>query len=115
MKSACFLQKSSGTGPQVLLYELATGNLLLSQQVFDGVRVHGIHVRHIVGEPESKNQITIAVHGEGRVKVLELPGIDRKGSPDLKLCIVQSLPRFSQWILDVRFLQVLWSDLLVLV
>jgi len=89
----------------VLLYDLVTGDRLLSQQVFDGVRVHGIHVRC-----EFKNPVTIAVHGEGRVKVLELQSDDRK---DLKLCIVQSLPRFFQWILDVRFLQVDWTGLLI--
>lgn len=86
----------AGTGPQVLVYDLVRGDLLLSQQVFDGVRVHGIHVRR-----ESKNPLTtIAVHGEGRVKVLELQSNDRK------LSVLQSLPRFFQWILDVRFLQV---------
>jgi len=89
----------------VLLYDFVSGDLLLSQQVFDGVRVHGIHVCC-----EFKNPVTIAVHGEGRVKVLELQSDDRK---DLKLCIVQSLPRFFQWVLDVRFLQVEWTGLLV--
>ena len=107
----------AGTGPQVLLYDLATGDLLISRQVFDGVRVHGIHVRHDhpIGDPELVNQVSIAVHGEGKVKLLELQGDGKKGIPGFKLCIVQSLPRFFQWVLDVRFLQVHWSDLLVLV
>lgn len=85
----------AGTGPQVLVYDLVRGDLLLSQQVFDGVRVHGIYVRR-----ESK---ILAVHGEGRVKVLKLQSNEKD---DLKLSLLQSLPRFFQWILDVRFLQV---------
>lgn len=99
----------------MLLHDLKTGDLLLSQQVFDGVRVHGIHVRHDhpIPEPEPRKSVAVAVHGEGRVKILELQGDDRKGTPHLKLCIVQSLPRFFQWVLDVRFLQVQYTDLLV--
>lgn len=75
VSALCFLSTPSlpylvaGTGPQILLYDLATGYLLLSQHVFDGVRVHGIHVRrdHPADHPESNNLATIAVHGEGGV------------------------------------------------
>lgn len=99
----------------MLFYNLVTGDLLLSQQVFDGVRVHGIHVRHDHPSDNLKfrNPVTIAVHGEGRVKILELRGDGEKETSELKLCIAQSLPRFFHWILDVRFLQVDCSGLLV--
>lgn len=40
------------------------------------------------------SQIPIAVHGEGRVKVLEL---QKKETSNFKFCIVQSLPHFFHW------------------
>jgi hypothetical protein len=116
-----------GTGPQVLLYELETGSLLLSVHVFDGVRVHGIRAlpystprgpkeeEEEEEEEEAVNptlQATLAVHGEGRVKLFELlhHGCCHgslpppRGKWELKL--VHALPRFFHWVLDVRFLQV---------
>lgn len=70
--------------------------------------MHGIHVRrdHPADHPESNNLATIAVHGEGRVKILKLQGGYKKKAADFSLCIEQSLPRFFQWVLDVKFLQV---------
>jgi hypothetical protein len=109
----------AGTGPQVLLYELETGSLLLSVHVFDGVRVHGIRAFPYSTprgpEEEAVNptlQATLAVHGEGRVKLFELlhHGCCHgslpppRGKWELKL--VHALPRFFHWVLDVRFLQV---------
>lgn len=77
--------------------------------------MHGIHVSHDnpSDELELVKPVTVAAHGEGRVKILELRGVDRKETSELELCIVQSLPRFFHWILDVRFLQVDWSAPLV--
>lgn len=105
----------SGTGPQVLLYDLATGELLLSQQVFEGVRVHGIHAlrQPLRFESEPSNsllQASIAVHGERRVKVFELYwNQTMEGLPVRKpqLRLAHAMPRFFHWVLDVRFLQVI--------
>lgn len=101
----------SGTGPQILLFNLESGELLISHHVFDGVRVHGIHAHH---DPscspgsESTLQATVAVHGERRVKIFELHR--HMTSAKLEFVLVQSLPRFFQWVLDVRFLQVIWPS-----
>ncbi|KAL3689810.1 hypothetical protein R1sor_016119 [Riccia sorocarpa] len=99
----------AGTGPHVLLYDLLTGSLVSSIVAFDGVRVHGICCGPATQEKlhpmssECKSTLsTVLVHGERRVKVLEMVG-SLSGN---EICLKpwRSLPRFSHWVMDVRLL-----------
>ncbi|KAG6556956.1 hypothetical protein Mapa_001372 [Marchantia paleacea] len=94
----------AGTGPHLLLYEILTGTLLSSIDAFDGVRVHGICCGPAIrrkSDPTSSNGLfTVLVHGERRVKVFEMLCLHKGENPQLQL--LQSLPRFSHWVMDVR-------------
>ncbi|BFI34384.1 hypothetical protein AXG93_2278s1330 [Marchantia polymorpha subsp. ruderalis] len=97
----------AGTGPHLLLYEILTGTLLSSIDAFDGVRVHGICCGPAIrkkSDPTSSSGetrlFTVLVHGERRVKVFEMLSVHKDENPQLKL--LQSLPRFSHWVMDVR-------------
>lgn len=109
-------------GSQLLWYDLQSGLLLLSQSVFDGVRVHGIHTGtvhtghihtppavHPIGPPPTKQAtseavVLLVVFGEKRVKVLELGALGSEGRDveDASVNVLQVLPRFSSWVFDAR-------------
>jgi hypothetical protein len=111
-------------GSQLLWYDLQSGLLLLSQSVFDGVRVHGIHTgtvhtSHIhttpafppIGAPPpekatSEPVVLLVVFGEKRVKVLELGALGSEATVggDAGVNVLQVLPRFSSWVFDARLL-----------
>lgn len=113
----------AGTGAQLLLYDIITGKLLFSSHVFDGIRVHGIHsscclVQDI--DPSCCKRIstvTIAVYGERRVKLFD---VQLNGKLDSKkrfkgqvsLDLLQIVPKFSHWVMDVRFLKGLNKEVL---
>ncbi|KAL2631977.1 hypothetical protein R1flu_016663 [Riccia fluitans] len=97
----------AGTGPHVLLYDLLTGSLVNSIVPFDGVRVHGIccgSVQEIdpMSSKKESRLSTVLVHGERRVKVLEL--VHTQSGEEILLKPWRSLPRFCHWIMDVRLL-----------
>lgn len=105
----------SGTGPQLLLFDMGSFELLLSKHVFEGVRMHGIEVgSHSLSLwlPWQKSGVfmTLAVHGERIVKlynlILENESFDCQIEDKSILSLFQNLPRFKHWILDVRFLKV---------
>ena len=106
----------SGTGPQLLVFDMSSYELLLSSCVFEGVRMHGIGVcSSTLGPWEclEKSDIctVIAVHGERMVKLFKLiiqeKLVEGQQSIDqAKLITYQKLPRFSHWVLDVQFLKV---------
>eukprot|EP00250_Pteridium_aquilinum_P022674 c2553_g1_i1 orf=96-4151(+) len=105
----------AGTGPQLLLFDTGSFELLLSKHVLEGVRMHGIEVGsqslgHWVPRQESGVFTTIAVHGERTVKLYNLILEDgildcQQKDKQIQLNLFQSLPRFKHWILDVRFLK----------
>lgn len=109
-----YVDLSSGTGAQVLLYDLITGDLLDSRNVFDGVRVHGILSGPGFGEgddsptsPFAYKTRTVVIHGERRVKLFKMLWHLEEETPQLQS--LGSLPRFSHWVMDVRVFQVTWK------
>eukprot|EP01018_Ginkgo_biloba_P008951 Gb_26563 [translate_table: standard] len=121
MSALCFIYapwKSSipyllaGTGPQILLYDMETGKLLCSSHVFDGIRVHGIHSScHSVEKCFRKSStVRVAVFGERRVKLFdvklnETSNITKQLKGRVDLDLLHILPKFGQWVMDVRFLK----------
>ncbi|KAL6515884.1 hypothetical protein OROGR_019189 [Orobanche gracilis] len=99
----------AGTGSQILVYDLKTGNMIKSFQVFEGIRVHGISLEN-VHQQFSGSRLTfrVAVYGERRVKLFSLR-IDSdsqlRPSLDMKLTLMISLPKFGHWVMDVCFLK----------
>ncbi|KAM7526949.1 hypothetical protein LguiB_030359 [Lonicera macranthoides] len=102
----------AGTGSQIILYNLVTGKMISSFQVFQGIRVHGISSTIIdfdsTQPPSSSSSFKVAVFGERRVKLFSLH-IDSHSNNQLQVCVdlipFHSLPKFSHWVLDVRFLK----------
>lgn len=68
--------------------------MMSSFYVFHGIRVHGITC-------SSFDSNEIAVFGERRVKIFSVRVDD-----DVKLTLLQSLPKFGSWVLDVCFFNV---------
>ncbi|XP_031112942.1 uncharacterized protein LOC116016710 isoform X1 [Ipomoea triloba] len=98
----------AGTGSQILVYDLASGLIIRSFEVFDGVRVHGISLGPFSDHSSDSTTVTfkIAVFGERRVKLFSLL-INSLAHPreslHLSLTLMQSLPRLGHWVLDVAF------------
>ncbi|XP_024018186.1 uncharacterized protein LOC21397028 [Morus notabilis] len=90
----------AGSGSQLLVYDLELGKMISSFYVFHGIRVHGITC-------SSFDSNEIAVFGERRVKIFSLRVDD-----DVKLTLLQSLPKFGSWVLDVCFFKGNESSLL---
>lgn len=105
---------ASGTGSQILFYDLHTGNMIKSFQVFEGIRVHGISCTVMScteGTCISKLDFKIAVFGERRVKLFSLhidiaSNMQNQAQVSVDLILHQSLPKFNHWVLDVCFLEV---------
>lgn len=103
----------SGTGSQILIYDLHTGNMIKSFQVFEGIRVHGISctiMNCTEGTCSSKLDFKIAVFGERRVKLFTLSidiatNMQNQAHVSVDLILHQSLPKFNHWVLDVCFLE----------
>lgn len=106
----------AGTGAQLFLYDIETGELLCSSHVFDGIRVHGIHSScYVVQDIDHScsmriSAVTVAVFGERRVKLFKLQLTEKsecakKPKEQISLDLVQVLPTFSHWVMDVRFLK----------
>ncbi|KAL1816485.1 hypothetical protein DCAR_0520886 [Daucus carota subsp. sativus] len=103
----------SGTGSQILFYDLHTGNMIKSFQVFEGIRVHGISCTVMScteGTCISKLDFKIAVFGERRVKLFSLhidiaSNMQNQAQVSVDLILHQSLPKFNHWVLDVCFLE----------
>ncbi|CAH9082556.1 unnamed protein product [Cuscuta epithymum] len=97
----------AGTGSQLMVYDLASGVMLRSFQVFDGIRVHGISLASSTDHSsDSTAAFSIAVFGERRVKLFSLMLTSSINSGEylhLSLTLVQSVPRLSHWVLDVVF------------
>ncbi|CAK7348505.1 unnamed protein product [Dovyalis caffra] len=113
ISALCFLHPPSnlfslpfllaGTGSQLLLYNLESGNIIESFQVFDGIRVHGITCSFNEEEsspfPSSTVSFKIAVFGEKRVKLFNLH-IQTHSRANADLALIHCLPKFTYWVLD---------------
>ncbi|XP_062084393.1 uncharacterized protein LOC133790668 isoform X2 [Humulus lupulus] len=84
----------TGSGSQLLVYDLELGKMVNSFDVFHGIRVHGISSCNI-------HSHKIAVFGEKRVRLYSL----HLAQIGLDLTLLQSLPKFGSWVLDVCFLK----------
>ncbi|CAN1236319.1 WD repeat-containing protein 6 [Linum grandiflorum] len=97
----------AGSGSQLLLYNLETGSLIKTFQVFQGIRIHGIACSDGFSALTSNNlSFQLSVFGEKRVKLFTLNvTLESEHSLLVDLALEHSLPRFSHWILDVSFLK----------
>lgn len=102
----------AGSGSQLLVYDLEEGNLVNCFYVFQGIRVHGIssYVRSgATGTTSPMFAFVIAVYGEKRVKLFSLQVFrNQQSQVCLDLTLLQSLPKFGNWVLDVCFLKVIY-------
>lgn len=89
----------AGTGSQLLFYDLLTGNMIASFQVFKGVRVHGISCLPV--SSNSTLTFKVAVFGERSLKLF-LFTIQLPHNHNLHLLSSQSL---AHWVLDVCFVE----------
>lgn len=100
----------AGSGSQILVYELEQGTMLRSLDVFQGIRVHGIFCGGgaVIGDDGSIG-FDMAVFGERRVKMfrLEIDLGHQQQVLDVGLRLLQLLPSFGNWVLDVSFIKVL--------
>ncbi|XP_023734896.1 uncharacterized protein LOC111882766 isoform X2 [Lactuca sativa] len=98
----------AGTGSQLLFYDLHTGNMIASFQVFKGVRVHGISCLPLTDTvTDTSLTFRVAVFGERRLKLclfnIQLPHHNKQTI--VHLLSFQSLPNLGHWVLDVCFIQ----------
>ncbi|CAN6803463.1 unnamed protein product [Brassica oleracea] len=93
----------AGSGSEILLYELTSGELIRSFQVFEGVRVHGTVCSGSFVRSGDKYKCKLVVFGEKKVKIFALV-VELGSSPgevSVGLEVVESLPRLSNWVFDV--------------
>nr|XP_011467078.1 PREDICTED: uncharacterized protein LOC101298466 [Fragaria vesca subsp. vesca] len=98
----------AGSGSQILVYELEQGTMLRSLDVFQGIRVQGICCGSgaVIGDDGSIG-FDMAVFGERRVKMfrLEIDLGQQQQVLDVCLRLLQLLPSFGNWVLDVSFIK----------
>lgn len=95
----------AGSGSQVGVYDLELGKIVKSFCVFQGIRVHGLFCCEPASLP-SELAFKLVVFGERRVKLFSLHIRMNTPKPLLDIALVQLLPKFSNWVLDVCFLRV---------
>ncbi|KAF3504368.1 hypothetical protein F2Q69_00039460 [Brassica cretica] len=97
----------AGSGSEILLYELTSGELIRSFQVFEGVRVHGTVCSGSFVRSGDKYKCKLVVFGEKKVKIFALVVElgSSGGEVSVGLEVVESLPRLSNWVFDVCFLK----------
>lgn len=86
----------AGTGSQLLLYDLGSGELLSSLLAFHGIRVHGI-----VLLSSGTEATRVAVFGETTLKLFLLSS----SSPSLREHPQEHLPPFDHWVLHASSLR----------
>ncbi|KAM1715356.1 hypothetical protein TB2_025369 [Malus domestica] len=99
----------AGSGSQIMVYDLEMGRMVRSFDVFQGIRVHGIiccgsssSTECAEGTLASSVAFEITVFGETRVKMFSLQ-IETEQQVNACLTLLQSLPKFANWVLDVSF------------
>ncbi|CAN8248111.1 unnamed protein product [Cochlearia groenlandica] len=98
----------AGSGSEILLYDLSSGDLVRSFKVFEGVRVHGTICSSSFVRFNNRYTYKIVVFGEKRVKIYSLivELALKPGEISVNMKLLESLPRFSNWVFDVCFLKV---------
>ena len=106
------LNAQTGSGSQIMVYDLELGRMVRSFDVFQGIRVHGIiccssssSTERAEGTLASSVAFKISVFGERRVKMFTLQ-IETVQQVNVSLTLLQSLPKFANWVLDVSFFKV---------
>ncbi|CAL9009232.1 unnamed protein product [Prunus brigantina] len=98
----------AGSGSQIMVYDLEVGRMVRSFDVFQGIRVHGIvccsSTDCAEGTLPSVVAFNIVVFGERRVKMFSLQ-VAMGQLVSVSLTLLQSLPKFANWVLDVSFLK----------
>ncbi|KAH0981980.1 hypothetical protein GBA52_009157 [Prunus armeniaca] len=91
-----------------MVYDLEVGRMVRSFDVFQGIRVHGIvccsSTDCAEGTLPSVVAFNIVVFGERRVKMFSLQ-VAMGQLVSVSLTLLQSLPKFANWVLDVSFLK----------
>lgn len=109
-----FLSLCTGTGSQMIIYDVLAGKTLNSFHVFEGIRVHGISCS-FVDSTNCRSSATlafkIAIFGERRIKLFSLhfdTTLDYQilENTCFQLTLILALPKFSHWVMDVCFLKV---------
>ncbi|XP_010428847.1 PREDICTED: WD repeat-containing protein 6-like isoform X1 [Camelina sativa] len=97
----------AGSGSDILLYDLSSGELIRSFQVFEGVRVHGTVCSTSFVRSAERYTYKLVIFGEKKVKIFSLivELASSSGEISVNLEIFDSLPRLSNWVFDVCFLQ----------
>ncbi|KAG9444066.1 hypothetical protein H6P81_015406 [Aristolochia fimbriata] len=102
-----------GTGSQIVLDDIETGEIFNTFKVFEGIRVHGISCSSLDSSSSdsfTEHAFQVAVFGERRVKLFRLhlnlnKGQQLRTAVSNELILIESLPRFSHWVMDVCFLE----------
>jgi hypothetical protein len=89
--------RRAGSGPDVQWFD-PSGVLRCSAQLFEGARVHGLHV---VAGSGSSDSVHVAAHGGRQVGLFRLRRVGAGGAVER----VALLPGFLAWVLDVRALR----------
>lgn len=100
--------KNTGSGSEVLTYNLESGKMIESFRVFEGIRVHGISSIRLNSSGASsctKLAFVLVIFGEKRVKLCRI-SVEMIDEVCVNLVPLCSLPRFNHWVLDVCFLKV---------
>lgn len=97
----------AGSGSEILLYDLSSGELIRSFQVFEGVRVHGTVCSKSFVHSAERYTYKLVIFGEKKVKIFSLivELASSSGEISVNLENFESLPRLSNWVFDVCFLQ----------
>jgi len=87
---------------------LSSGELIRSFQVFEGVRVHGTVCSKSFVHSAERYTYKLVIFGEKKVKIFSLivELASSSGEISVNLENFESLPRLSNWVFDVCFLQV---------
>lgn len=92
------------------MYDLVSGKIIRSVQVFEGIRVHGISLENSHKQLAcSALDFQVSIYGERRVKLFSLrivPDTEQKPFLDVEMTLIHSLPKFGHWVMDVCFLKV---------
>lgn len=100
--------KKTGSGSEVLVYNLESGRMVKSFRIFEGIRVHGIssiHLNFSEASSSTKLGFVLVVFGEKRVKLYRI-SVELVAEVCVDLILLCSFPKFNHWVLDACFLKV---------
>lgn len=101
-------KKKTGSGSEVLVYNLESGRIIKSFRIFEGIRVHGISsipLNFSEASSSTKLDFVLVVFGEKRVKLYRI-SVELVAEVCVDLILLCSLPKFNHWVLDTCFFKV---------